>query len=161
MRTRLIPVLAALAMVLLLPASATATPKASEYHGTWDSGVYGGCTTSFWGSQRLAFQTRGTWDVSIDGDSAEVAATIEANFNDGYGWFLVDSFSGNDLGTWEVVSHGGPYFHLRIPHDTYAGSRLEFVLAGHQLRFRIQPYAFPGVLDCQFAESYGQLGTMN
>ena len=78
MRARVSGVLAALMLVLLLPASASAAPKANEYHGTWTGGMFGGCTTSFWGSPMLKFQTDGEWSVSIYGDSAEVAATIWA-----------------------------------------------------------------------------------
>lgn len=133
MRVRAIALGVALVMSLLVPASAAAAPKADTYHGTWNGGMYGGCTTSFWGSPMMKFDTRGTWDVSFDASGVpQVAATIEANYNDGYGWFPVDSFSGNDLGTWEVVSHGGPYFHLRIPHDNIAGSQVDFVLTGQR-----------------------------
>jgi hypothetical protein len=145
-------------MCLAVPASAAAAPKAETYHGSWNGGMYGGCTTNFWGSPMMKFDTRGTWDVSFDANGApQVAATIEANFNDGYGWFPVDSFSGNDLGTWQVVSHGGPQFHLRIEHDNMAGSQVDFTLTGNALRFRIQPYPFPPFMSCQFAESYGTL----
>lgn len=158
-RMRILAAGTALVMSLGLAGTASAAPKADTYHGTWSSGMYGGCTTSFWGSPMIKFDTRGTWDVSINGDTAEVAATIEANFNDGYGWFLVDTFAGNDLGTWQVVSHGGPYFHLRIEHDVMAGSQVDFTLTGHALRFRIQPYPFPPFMSCAFAESFGELST--
>ena len=166
MRTRWIALLAALMMVLLLPASASAAPKATNYQGTFGpDGVYGGCRSSMlWDGPIFRFDVRGTWDVTIDGASADVAATIEMNmlprnapdYEDG--WFLVDSFnnSENPHGTWTVLSHG-PFFHLRIPEDQNVfGSQEDFVLTGHQLQWRIQPYPFPPLFDCQFAESYGQ-----
>ena len=156
MRVRSIALIAAFVLVAALPAYVAAAPKASEYHGTWTSGVYAGCTNDSYGGPRFTFASRGTWDVTIDGPKVEVAATIEANFNDGYGWFPVDSFSGTDHGTWQVVSHGGPYFHLRIASDTL-GNQEDLMLTGRQLMYRIQPYVFPGFLDCQFGAGYGEL----
>ncbi len=156
MRARLVPTLAALALVLMLPASAVATsPRDQEYQGIFTGAMMAGCTVTPMGvTGDVPFKAMGEWEVTIEGDAANVSATIYADM--GWGWFLVDSFTGDAYGTWQVLRHGHN-FQLQIAHDNMSGAQVDFDLVGRQLEFRITPYVFPGFWECAYGVTYGEL----
>ena len=151
MRAR-IAIVSALALVMLLPAAATGA-SASVYHGVWTSGVIAGCPTGVPDPPTMDFPMPawGNWNVAINGDKAEVHATVFADM--GSGAVHVDSFGGVKDGQFAVMATGpGETFHVRLAADKVFGNQVDFILRGRTLEFSITPY-----FNCAAGISWGSL----
>jgi len=154
MRTRL-AVVASIALVLLVPASALAAPAARTYHGVFTAGAFHGCAgvpvdplpiPAVWGN----------WNATLSPQGAEVHATVFADF--GTGQVHVQSFGGVSMGATTLTATApGEAFHVRIPADRVGGNQVDFVLSGDAYTFTISPYVIPPFFDCDSAVSSGTL----
>lgn len=154
MRARSIPVVAALAMLLLMPASASASPPVSVYHGVWTgNAVFTGTTCE---PPFVAMEVSGNWNATLKPNGTGIvhidmyATLLDDSGNVVFGPFQIDSWGGKALGdTWTVTSRSDNGFALYL-HDLY-GSDDTFTVAGDTATFTIAPYAF----GCDSAISYG------
>lgn len=160
MRARGIAVGAALALALVIPAAASATPPVTVYHGTFTTAGIFGCPTGIDDPATfdIPLGAGGTWNVTILGDLARVQTSVFGDF--GGGLVHVDAFGGVKHGVWEVLpTSGNEAFHVRIPTDKVAGATDDFILTGSALEFRITPYPIfapdGSLIWCDHASTFG------